>query len=323
MKISMRPILMVVLILGLLALSACAPKSVAPLENVVPAERGAGYPGNVAAQPTMAPLAVDKMAYQGASEVAPESPVGERIVIRSAELSIVVENPAQAMDAIIRLASEMKGFVVNSSLYQTQTPEGAQVQEGTITIRVPAERLDEALGRIRALVENPETDILSQNIYGQDVTKEYTDLQSRLRNLEDAAEQLRKIMDTATKPEEVLQIYNELRQVNEQIEVLKGQIKYYEESAAMSAITVTLRAKEAVAPITIGTWKPEGVARDAIRALIRAYQALVSGAIWLVLFCLPVALPIGIVGWLIWRGFRRWRRTRRQAPKSETKPPES
>src|SRR5690606_30935696 len=113
------------------------------------------------------------------------------------------------------------------------------------------------------------------------------------------------------------------RQVNEQIEVLKGQIKYYEESAAMSAITVTLRAKEAVAPITIGTWKPEGVARDAIRALIRAYQALVSGAIWLVLFCLPVALPIAIVGWLIWQGFRRWRRTRKQMPKSEAKPPES
>ncbi|MDT8896709.1 MAG: DUF4349 domain-containing protein [Thermanaerothrix sp.] len=323
MKAQMRPIPMVVLILGLFVLLACAPKSVAPLESVAPGERGAANAGSIAAQPTMAPLAMDKMAYQGAVEVAPESPAGDRMVIRSAELSIVVGNPAQAMESIIRLASEMKGFVVSSSLYQTQTPEGAQVQEGTITIRVPAERLDEALGRIRALVENPDTDILSQNIYGQDVTKEYTDLQSRLRNLEDAAEQLRKIMDTATKPEEVLQIYNELRQVNEQIEVLKGQIKYYEESAAMSAITVTLRAKEAVAPITIGTWKPEGVARDAIRALIRAYQALVSGAIWLVLFCLPVALPIAIVGWLIWQGFRRWRRTRKQMPKSEAKPPES
>jgi len=315
-----RPFLAGIVLLGTLFLGACAPKSISPTSGGTEA-----YPKDIMAQPTMAPLPAERMAYQGVSNVYQESLATEteRMVIRSADLSIVVANPGQAMDAIIRLADEMKGFVVSSSLYQTQTPEGAQVQEGTITIRVPAERLEEALSRIRALVENPATDILSQNIYGTDVTKEYTDLQSRLRNLEDAAEQLQKIMDTATKPEEVLQVYNELRQVNEQIEVLKGQIKYYQESAAMSAITVTLRAKEAVAPITIGTWKPEGVARDAIRALIRAYQTLANAVIWLVLFCLPVALPIGIVVWLIWMGFRRWRRGRRTAANTETTPPEA
>lgn len=296
-------LLAVIGLIGLLV-SACAPaKTQAPSEAQI--RSGGAMPEQPA--PTMAPAAVSRSYDQG---VADESAAVERIVIRTAELSIVVESPANAMEQIIRLASEMKGFVVNSSLYQTQTAEGAQVQEGVITIRVPAERLDEALGRIRALVENPETDILSQNIYGQDVTKEYTDLQSRLRSLEDAAEQLRKIMDTATKPEEVLQVFNELRQINEQIEVIKGQIKYYEEASALSAITVTLRAKEAVAPITIGSWKPEGVVRDAIRALIRAYQAIASAAIWLVLFCLPVALPIGAIVWLGWLGFRRWRRSR-------------
>ncbi len=98
MKAQMRPIPMVVLILGLFVLLACAPKSVAPLESVAPAERGAANAGSIAAQPTMAPLAMDKMAYQGAVEVAPESPAGDRMVIRSAELSIVVGNPAQAMD---------------------------------------------------------------------------------------------------------------------------------------------------------------------------------------------------------------------------------
>ncbi|WP_299028493.1 DUF4349 domain-containing protein [uncultured Thermanaerothrix sp.] len=311
-----RPLLAGIMLLGVLSLWACAPKSISPAAGGMGA-----YPKDVVAQPTMAPLLAERMAYQSASNVYQESPTAERMVIRSAELSIVVANPSQAMEAIIRLADEMKGFVVSSNLYQTQTPQGAQVQEGTITIRVPAERLEEALSRIRALVENPVTDILSQNIYGQDVTKEYTDLQSRLRNLEDAAEQLRKIMDTATKPEEVLQIYNELRQVNEQIEVLKGQIKYYQESVAMSAITVTLRAKEAVAPITIGTWKPGGVARDAIRALIRAYQMLASGVIWLVLFCLPVAFPVGIVVWLIWLGFRRWRQARKAVSRIESPPP--
>lgn len=236
-----------------------------------------------------------------------ENPV-ERMVIRNANLSIVVRDPAEAMDEIISMAEGMGGFVVTSNLYQRRLANGNLVLEGNVTVRVPALNLNEALSRIKGLVENPQTDVLSENISGQDVTAEYTDLKSRLRNLEDAAEQLRKIMETATKTEDVLRVLNELRSVTEQIEVLKGQIKYYEESAAMSAISVNIQAQESVAPISVGGWKPEGVARDAIQALIDAYQTIASGVIWAILFCLPIALPIGLVIFFIVRGFLRWRK---------------
>ena len=56
------------------------------------------------------------------------------------------------------------------------------------------------------------------------MTSDYTDLQSRLRNLEDAEEQLRTIMDSAFNTEDVLTVYNRLVEVREQIEVIKGQI---------------------------------------------------------------------------------------------------
>ncbi len=301
---------LVIIMLLALVLTACAParseKQVVP--ESAPSEMFAGAPPSADVyQPSEGARAIQQ---QAGAISGVENPV-ERLVIRNANLSIVVKDPAEAMDQIISMAEGMGGFVVNSNLYQRRLPNGNLVLEGNVTVRVPALKLNEAMGQIKGLVDNPQTDILSENISGQDVTAEYTDLKSRLRNLEDAAEQLRKIMETATKTEDVLQVLNELRSVTEQIEVLKGQIKYYEESAAMSAISVNIQAQETVAPISVGGWKPEGVARDAIQALIDAYQTIASAVIWAVLFCLPIALPIGLVIFFIVRGFMRWRKRRK------------
>ncbi len=256
------------------------------------------------AQPQEAPLAA--VAAPGVNAYAADTAITNRIVIRNANLTIVVSDPGQAMESILKLADNMGGFVVNSQLYQRGIQNGVQVQEASVSIRVPADRLEEARSTIKAMVADPKTDILSDNVTGQDVTQEYTDLQSRLRNEEDAADQLRKIMDTATKPEDVLQIFNQLKQVNEQIEVLKGQIKYYDESAAMSEISVSIQAKETVEPISVAGWSPKGIARDALQALVDVYQGIASAVIWIVITILPVVIPLGLVvlgivrliGWL-------------------------
>lgn len=235
----------------------------------------------------------------------------ERMVIRNANLSIVVSDPVAVMEDVARMANAMDGYVVNSNLYKTQTGSGLEVPEANITVRVPAEILDEALAQIRSHVDDPENDVLYENVSGQDVTQEYTDLKSRLRNLEDAAEQLREILDQATKTEDVLKVFNELKNYNEQIEVLKGQIQYYEQSARLSAITVSILAKESVQPLSVGGWEPKGVAKDAVESLIRAYQGIADAVIWIVIFCLPIALPVGAVLFFIIRAIVRWNRKRK------------
>jgi hypothetical protein len=76
-----------------------------------------------------------------------------------------------------------------------------------MTIRVPAERLDEALVTIKAETDQP---IISENHSSQDVTAEYTDLNSRLTNLQAAEKQLQEIMAEAIKTEDVLSVYSQL-----------------------------------------------------------------------------------------------------------------
>jgi hypothetical protein len=97
--------------------------------------------------------------------------------------------------------------------------------------------------------------------------------------------------------------------VREQIEVIKGQMQYYEQSAAMSAISVDLVANAAVQPLTVGGWQPEGTAREAVQALINTLKTLGSLVIWIVIWLVPVLLVLFVIFVLplrwIWRAWRR------------------
>jgi hypothetical protein len=234
---------------------------------------------------------------------------GERIVIMNANLELVVDAPDESMENISHLAEEMGGFVVSANLYKTLTSDGLEVPRASITIRVPAERLDEALARIESESDRIP---LSKNIQSQDITSEYTDLQSRLKNLEAAEAQLVEIMESANRTEDVLNVFDQLTRVRGEIEVITGQIKYFEESARLSAISVELIPNEVIQPITIGGWEPVGVIKDALQTLIAALQGLVDIAIWVALVFLPLLLIIGLPLYFIIRGVRNWRRRRKQ-----------
>lgn len=301
------------LLLMAVLLSACAAAKNNAVREAVPGfSSGSGAP-EIMPLPAEPPAAADQSAVIGKTAFASQTQqdLTNRLVIRNANLSIIVDDPAVTMDVITKMANTMGGFVVTSNLYQTIKTNQLKVPEAQVTVRVPAEQLDVALSQIKAQVKDPINDIVYENVSGQDVTQEYTDLQSRLRSLEATSTQLQAILNTATKVSDVLSVYNELRSVNEQIEVLKGQIQYYEQSARLSAISVTIQAKAGVQPVTIGGWEPKGVVKDALQKLIRAYQWLADTVIWIVIFFLPIAIPIGLLLFFLIRGIRKWNQKRK------------
>ena len=234
----------------------------------------------------------------------------ERLVIENADLAIVVKDPKARMAEITALANEFGGFVVSSNLYQSFSPNGKEVPEATIVIRVPSERLDEALARIK----EGAVDIDYENRSGQDVTNIYVDLQAQLKAKEAAEAKLLEIMDQATRAEDVLAIYLQVQQVQTEIEQLKGQIQYYEESAALSSISVRLMAEEGTQAIAIGPWTPEGAAKEAIEDLILFLQNFAELLIRFVLLTLPALIVIAIPLLLVYLAgravYRRVRRSR-------------
>jgi len=246
-----------------------------------------------------------------------ESPMAvERMVIYNANLRIAVEDPTASLDSVIAMAESSGGFVVYSNIYQSTTSSGKTVPYANVTIRVPAGQLDPIMTSIKGLTPDPEEDVLSENVSGQDVTSEYTDLESQLRNLEAAEQALVEIMENAKDTEDVLDVFDELTYYRGQIETVKGRMQYLSESAAMSAISVEIVAKESLQPITIAGWEPQGTVKNAVEALINTGQKLVDILIWFGIYCLPFLVPLGLAVFFLVKLLLK-RKAKRQAKKME------
>jgi hypothetical protein len=234
----------------------------------------------------------------------------ERVVIKDARMSLVVNEPLESLDRITSMADSMGGYTVNANVYFRTLESGVEVPHASLTVRVPAERLNEALDFIEAESHRPP---LNRTVNSQDVTREYIDLKSRQRNLEAAEEQLQAIMQDARRTEDVLNVYSQLVQVREQIEVIKGQIQYFEQAAALSSISLELLANEAVQPLTIAGWEPGGVAKTALQSLINSLQFLANAGIIFVLYIIPLLLvlaaPVFVAFLIIKAVIRRNRKT--------------
>ncbi len=224
----------------------------------------------------------------------------ERLVIKNANLSITVADPEEKIEAITALATSLGGYVVSSNTYQSYANSGEQVPEGNITIRIPAGKLDSALAQIKAGVD----EVNSENVSGEDVTDQYVDLQSRLDAKEAAEAQMLKIMEDATTTEETLAVYSELQYIQSDIEVLKGQINYYERSAATSSISTEVIATEKAEPIEIGGWELGATASKAIQNLINYLQGFMQFIINFILFVLPVLFTLILPFYLVFIAVR-------------------
>jgi len=301
------------LLVFLLAAASCSSKAA---DSITSSNRqGVSSEMIAMEEPAMAKeAAYDYDDYEAGSGAVPSYNV-ERVVIKNADLSLIVVDPAAALETISRMAEEKGGFVVNSNIYKITSTTGKELPAGYITIRVPAEMLDDTLAEIKALVEDADTDILSESVSGQDVTSEVTDLESRLRNLESAESQLLDIMDNATDTEDVMSVFTELTSIREDIEIIQGQLQYYQESAKLSAISINLQAKEAVAPITIGGWRPSLTLQRAAQALIDGLKFVANALIWIVICIAPIALVIGLPIYFIIKSAKKRRMKKKEEKK--------
>ena len=302
---SKRIVLAIVIIAALL--SACGTKAAAtPTPDLRYSQ-----PGGVAQE---AGVPVEMPAAPSGIVSSSGTPAQDRLVIMNADLIVVVKDPQAKMDVISQMATSMGGFVVSMNMYQTYMQNGDTAPQGAISNRIPADKLDTAMSQIKA----DAVEVQNETRSGEDVTAQYTDLQSQLNNLELAEKELQAIMEeaknnpnssTTSKTQDVLSVYNQIVSVRGQIEQIKGQMQYYEQSSSYSLINVTLIAEETIKPIEIGGWKPQGVARDAIQALVRFLQGFVNFVIWFVLLVLPVIIvifgPIALIVWGIVAAVRK------------------
>ncbi len=211
----------------------------------------------------------------------------ERMIIRNGSLELVVRDTLATQEEIGLLVDRLDGYIVSSESYRYSTG----LFRITLTLRVPAEQFNAAMTELRGMA----TEVTRDSVSSEDVTQEYVDLESRLRALEAKAERLEALMDQAEDTEAVLAVYRELSSTNAEIEQVKGRMRYLERSATMSTITVQLTPDQLAQPIEVGGWRPQGIAKNAIEALIGTLQFFAGALIWIVIFILPIVVILGLL----------------------------
>jgi Domain of unknown function (DUF4349) len=327
-----RLFLALALLLVLVFMAACGATG-------VPAAGGRDY----AAAPTAAPafVEVEKEAVVEATqvvEVAVEAmptvpaaagdsgssaqaiPRVQRMIIKNAELELLVKDTDVALDGVTVTASEYGGYIVSS---HTWYEEGFKF--ATVRLGVPVIEFENVLRRLRGLALKVTSEVAS----GEDVTDQYVDLQSRLTNLKATQDRIREFLDKAQTVEEALKVNKQLSEVEAQIEEIQGQMNYMKDRAAFSTINVQLnpeRPTPTPTPTSTPTptptpvaWRPGETFQDASDVLTSILKGLGNLLIWVLVVLGPFLVPLLLIIWLI--VWLRRRKTRPAPPPRSPEPP--
>ena len=218
------------------------------------------------------------------------------MIIRNATISLIVRDTAKAIDAITAAIESSGGYVSSSSIWRE-----SDVLHGKLTLRVANGKLTTAMAAIRAAGVR----VQSESISSEEVTQEYVDLASQVRNLEATEEELRQLLATvrerAKKAADILEVHAQLMTIRGQIEQAKGRMRYLEQMTSYATINVELTPDAAATPSIEPGWQPLASVKDATRSLTNAGKAFVTALIWLGVYVLPMVLFFVLLALIAWK----------------------
>lgn len=218
-----------------------------------------------------------------------------RMIIKTGALSIVVDKHDSANAGLQQMAVRLGGYVTSTSTDLAY----AGLKRTTMTIRVPAQHFDEAMGACRTFSAKIE----SESVEGTDVTEEFVDTEARLSNKKAEEKQLLTILQRTGSVTELLEVQRELFRVREEIERHEGRRKFLLAQVSMATITVTFHEDF---PIEVsgrgGFWATVG---SGFETGFVGFANVLAGVIAFLIGGIPVFILIFLITWLILRHFRK------------------
>ena len=108
-----------------------------------------------------------------------------------------------------------------------------------LKIRVPAENFE----RMVSLIDEEKDEIESKNIRVRDVTEEYADITARLASKKDYLKQYTVLLSRANSIKDILEIKENIRNLQEEIESAEGRLRYLNDQITFSTLEVNLHQK--------------------------------------------------------------------------------
>lgn len=214
------------------------------------------------------------------------------MLIRTGHAFIEVEKVDPAVLKIRQLAVQVGGYITNSSISGGRD----QIRQATLELKIPAAQFDQAVGSLSTIGK-----VESVTSNAQDIGEEFVDVTARVTNARRLEERLISLLANRTgRLDDVLRVERELARVREEIERYEGRLRYLTSRVAMSTLSITVHEP---APL-LGSNPGDNPIGAAIRRAWRNFVGLLAG----VIASLGIVIPLALVGYAGWYGYRRWKR---------------
>lgn len=224
----------------------------------------------------------------------------DRLVIKTKTVQMEVSDVVVVKTKIEETVKHYKGYVSNLYTSSDEPPPPRPLAEkeqkkdkitrATIEVKIPAGDLDRFVKEIKKLGK-----LESDQEQAQDITKEYVDLNARLKNLQAAEARLLEMYRAAKNVEEMLKIEAQLTTVRGEIESLQGQIDYYKEAVAMATITIDIHEPT---EIKLPEWSKKF--SEALNEAINNFFNVITGLIVFAGGCLGLFFPVAFMAFIVY-----------------------
>ncbi|WP_175410296.1 DUF4349 domain-containing protein [Streptomyces sp. TRM64462] len=223
-------------------------------------------------------------------------------IIRTAELSVEVEDADKALARVRDVAAAAGGHIAGEST-ERHGRKGAMTSE--VVLRVPQDAYESVLKSLTGTGK-----LLSRKADAKDVTDQVVDVESRIATQRASVDRVRKLMDQATRLDDVVTLERELSSRQADLESLLAQQASLKDRTSLA--TITLRVTEPGAPVEPEKDEDPGV----LDALSGGWNALVTSLTWFVVVLAALAPWLAVLAllYVVWRRvIRPWRVRRLEA----------
>lgn len=250
---------------------------------------------------------------QGVAGAPGESTVAPERIIKTAAVTMNVEDLQQAAAKVRAAVAGFGGRVTDEVVNATETPPDPapapglgrpnasvpvtvkQGNFGQITFAVPNDRLDAAIDAI-----SQHGTVLQRTSASQDVTAQYVDIEARVATMKASIERVRALMSQTQNLQQIVELEAQLTNREAALEALQAQLNNLAGRSAMSTLTVVLTTSATVKPV-----EPDTGFMAGLNAGWKAFLSSLTGLLTVVGAMLPWLPFLALIGWAITRWWRR------------------
>ena len=230
-------------------------------------------------------------------------------LILSADLTLETQHYEQTCADIERMTAAAGGYIQSS---------GSAGETGSrwadYTLRVPQEQFERFFAQL-----GDSCHVVSSNRWSEDVTDQYTDVETRLETLRTKHERLIALLDQAGQMEDIIALENALSDCEYEIDSLTGEKRRYDDLVGFSTFTVRIHEVQTLTAVADGAGFGAQLTRAAQNGL-GGLTAVVRQGVLLVVTLWPVVVLLAAGGGVFWHIRRKRRAKQAQPPADAAKP---